>query len=372
MKRRYVLLLIAVLMMATVALGACANVPVAPAPETASDGEAATASESDTSDEVLELNIFNWSTYIAPETIPNFEKEFGVKVNYDLYESNEDLLAKLQAGNPGYDLIMPSDYMVEIMRNLEMLEELNHDNIPNKVNIDETFLDPAYDPGNIHCMPYQWGTMGLGYNIEATGGEIDSWSVMFDEKYAGRIAWLDDPRAVMGVALIMLGYDINTTNPDEINEAKELLIAQKELVAAYAPDTGQIMLAEGEVDLVLEWSGDVFQVMADDPNLRYVLPKEGAIVWNDNMCIPKGAPHKALAEKFINYILEPQVGADLSNFIRYGTPNKESLPLVNEDDRNNPGIYPTDEVMKNLQFIVDVGEATLLYDDAWTEVKSAQ
>jgi len=364
MKNRITLLLS---ILAVLILSACAAAPVTAPTDGGSDADTAAGDG-----EMLELNVFNWSTYIAPDTIPNFEQEFGVKVNYDLYEGNEDLLAKLQAGNPGYDIIVPSDYMVEIMLNLEMLEEINHDNIPNMANIDETFLDPAFDPGNAHCVPYQWGTMGLGYNIEATGGEIDSWSVMFDEQYAGRIAWLDDPRAVIGVALIMLGYDVNTTDPDQINEAKEMLIAQKELTAAYAPDTGQIMLAEGEVDLTLEWSGDVFQVMADDPNLRYVLPKEGAIVWTDNLCIPTGAPHKELAEKFINYILDAQVGADLSNFIQYGTPNKASLPLVNEDDRNNPGIYPSAEVMKNLQFIVDVGEATILYDDAWTEIKSAQ
>lgn len=321
---------------------------------------------------VQELNVYNWSTYIAPDTIPNFEEQFGIKVNYDLYESNEDLLAKLQAGNPGYDIIFPSDYMVEIMRNLDMLEPINHDNIPNIANIDDTFINPAYDPNNVHCLPYQWGTMGLGYNIEATGGEIDSWGVMFDETYAGRIAWLDDPRAVMGVAFLMLGYDINTTDPDQLNEAKEMLLKQKSLVAAYAPDTGQIMLNEGEVDLVLEWSGDIFQVMEENPALRYVIPKEGAIVWTDNMCIPKGAPHPELAEKFMNYILEAQVGADLSNYIRYGSPNKASLPLINEEDRANPGIYPPAETMQRLEFIVDVGEATILYDDAWTEIKSSQ
>lgn len=364
MNKKLILLLSSLTILAMLALSACA------APATAPD--AGGGSAADGGGEMQELNIFNWSTYIAPETIPNFEKEFGVKVNYDLYESNEDLLAKMQAGNPGYDIIVPSDYMVEVMLNLDMLEEINHDNIPNIANLDETFLNPAFDPGNAHCMPYQWGTMGLGYNIEATGGEIDSWSVMFDEQYSGRIAWLDDPRAVMGVALIMLGYDVNTIDPDQINEAKEMLIEQKALTAAYAPDTGQIMLAEGEVDLTLEWSGDVFQVMADDENLRYVLPKEGAIVWTDNLCVPKGAPNQELAEKFINYILDAQVGADLSNFIQYGSPNKASIPLINDEDRNNPGIYPPAEVMANLQFIVDVGEATILYDDAWTEIKATQ
>ncbi len=352
-------------------VAACAA-PAAPQAPASGGAEEAAAPEGGESGEVLELNIYNWSTYIAPETIPRFEERYGVKVNYDIFDSNEELLAKLQGGNPGYDLIVPSDYMVEIMINLGMLEELDHENIPNIANLDPTFQNPRYDPGLKYCVPYQWGTMGIGYNIEATGGEIDSWWSFWDEKYAGRIAWLDDPRAVMGVALLLLGYDINTTDPDQINEAKELLLEQKPLVAAFAPDTGQILLDEGEVDLTMEWSGDIFQVMEENPAIRYSIPKEGSIVWTDNMCIPKGAPHKELAEKFINYILEPEVGAELSNYIRYATPNAAALPLINEEDRNNPGIYPPPEVMERLQFVVDVGEATVLYDDAWTEIKSAQ
>ncbi|HZY30741.1 MAG TPA: spermidine/putrescine ABC transporter substrate-binding protein, partial [Candidatus Methylomirabilis sp.] len=328
------------------------------------------AEEAPPEGQVQELNIYNWSTYIAPDTIPNFEEQYNVKVNYDLFGDNEELLAKIQPGNPGYDIIVPTDYMVTAMINLGLLEELNHDNIPNMANVHPTFLDPDYDPGNAHCLPYQWGTMGLGYNITATGGEIDSWSVMFDEKYAGRISWLDDPRSVIGIALLYLGFSMNTTDPGEIEQAKQLMVEHKQLVAAFAPDTGQILLDEGEVDIAHEWSGDIFQIMEENPDIRYVIPKEGSMVWTDNMCIPKGAPHKELAEQFINYILDPQVGADLSNYIRYGTPNQASLPLINEEDLNNPGIYPPEETMANLQFLVDLGEATLLYDEAWTEIKT--
>jgi spermidine/putrescine transport system substrate-binding protein len=325
-------------------------------------------------EEATELNIYNWSTYIAPDTIPAFEEEFGVTVNYDLYEDNEELLAKLQGGNPGYDIIVPSDYMVEIMVGQDMLETIDHGNIPNIENVDPTFADPAFDPGMAHCVPYQWGTMGIGYNEAKVGRPIDSWSVFFEgsDEFAGRIAWLDDTRAVLGVGLLMLGYDMNTTDPDQINEAKELVAAYKDNIAAFAPDTGQIMLDEGEVDITLEWSGDVFQVMEENPDVRYVIPKEGAIVWTDNLCIPKNAPHKELAEKFINFILDAQIGADLSDYIRYGTPNAASLPLINAEDRNNPGIYPSEDTMKRLEFIVDVGEATLLYDQAWTEIKSGE
>lgn len=369
MNKHWFVLWVGLLVIFGLALGACAGQAGAPAPAAPAAEEAAQAPAAE---EVKELNIYNWSTYIAPDTIPNFEKQFGVKVNYDLYDSNEELLAKIQPGNPGYDIIVPSDYMVSIMIKQDLLEEINHENIPNIKNLDPTFLDPPYDPGNKHCVAYQWGTMGLGYNIKATGGEIDSWGVMFDEKYAGRVAWLDDPRATIGAVLIYLGYDINTTNPDEINEAKELLIEHKDKIAAFAPDTGQILLDEGEVDITHEWSGDIFQVMEENPDIRYVIPKEGSNVWTDNLCIPKGAPHKELAEKFINYILEPQVGADLSNYIHYATPNAAALPLINEEDRNNPGIYPPPETMKRLQYLVDVGEATLLYDEAWTDIKAGK
>ncbi|MEZ4706347.1 MAG: spermidine/putrescine ABC transporter substrate-binding protein [Caldilineaceae bacterium] len=318
-----------------------------------------------------ELNIFNWSTYIAPDIIPQFEQKYNVKINYDMYESNEDMLAKIQAGNPGYDIIVPGDYMVEIMRSLDLLEEIDQSNIPNMANLNPAFLDLPFDPGNKFCLPYQWGTMALGYNAAKVGDKIDSWQVMFDDTLNLRRAWLDDSRSTIGVALMLLGYDVNTTNPDEIAEATQMLVEQKKLVTAYAPDTGQIMLDEGEVDVVAEWSGDILQLMEENPDIRLVIPKEGAMAWVDSLCIPKGAPHKEMAEKFINFILNAEIGAELSNYVRFATPNAAAMALINPEDLNNPGIYPPTEVMDKLQFLVDVGEATLLYDDAWTEIKTA-
>ncbi|MCB0139462.1 MAG: spermidine/putrescine ABC transporter substrate-binding protein [Caldilineaceae bacterium] len=318
-----------------------------------------------------ELNIFNWSTYIAPGIIPKFEEKYNVKVNYDMYESNEDLLAKIQAGNPGYDLIVPGDYMVEIMRNLDLLTEIDQSNIPNMANLNPTFLDLPFDPGNQHCLPYQWGTMALGYNATKVDGDIDSWQVMFDDTLDLRRAWLDDARSTIGVALMLLGYDVNTTDPDQIAEATAMLVKQKKLVTAYAPDTGQIMLDDGEVDVAAEWSGDILQIMEENPDIRLVIPKEGAMAWVDSLCIPKGAPHKEMAENFINFILDAEIGAELSNYVRFATPNAAAMAMINPEDLSNPGIYPPAEVMDKLQFLVDVGDATLLYDDAWTEIKAA-
>lgn len=317
------------------------------------------------------LNIFNWSDYIDPEVIAAFEEKYNAKINYSTYDSNESLFAKLRGGNPGYDLIVPTGDYVEIMIKLGMLEPLNHENIPNLKNLDDKFLDYFFDPGNQYSVAYQWGTAGIGYNIKETGGEIDSWTALFDPKYKNRVAFVEDLRVVLGLVLIYLGEDPNTTNPAIIEKAKDYLIQQKEVISVFAPDTGQTLLEQGEVDLAVEWSGDIFQVMADNPDLRYVIPKEGSIVWVDTLAIPKNAPHKELAEKFINFTLEPEISAAISNYVAYATPNKVALEqgLIAESDRTNPAIYPPPEVYERLQYLHDIGEATILYDDAWTELK---
>lgn len=317
------------------------------------------------------LSIYNWSTYIDPQVITEFEQKFGVQIKYDTFESNDDLYAKLKAGNPGYDVIVPSDYMVTIMRKEELLEPLNLEKIPNIKNIEPKFKNPPFDPGNQYSLPYQWGTMGLGYNIKATAQEINSWQVIFEPKYKERVALVDELRSMLGGVLIYLGYDPNTTNLEEINKAKDYIIEHKDTIAAFAPDTGQLLLDQGEVDLAVEWSGDIFQVMEENPNIRYTIPKEGSIIWVDNIAIAKNAPHKDTAEQFINFLLEPEISAKISNFVKYGSPNKVAIEkgLINEKELKNPGIYPPPEVFDKLTYIKDVGEATRLYDEAWTEVK---
>jgi len=345
---------------------------------TAAGTEAATPTEAAT--EVAEppqqgdniLNVYNWSTYIAPDLVPKFEKMYNVKVNYDLFGSNDELLGKIQAGNPGYDVIVPSDYTVTIMIKNDLLETLDKSQVPNFKNIDPQFLNPPYDPNNDHCVPYQWGTSGLGYNEKKIGHEIDSYSVMFNGQYSGRISWQDEARQTLGSTLIYLGLDPNTTNPDDLKKATDLLLKTKKDVKVFAPDTGQDLLVQGDVDIALEYSGDIFQVAQQDPDIHYVIPKEGAIIWTDNLCIPKFAPHPDLALKFINFILDAQNGADLSNYTQYGTPNAASLPLIDPKLRNNPGIYPSDEVKKHLYFIKSVGDADTLFQDAWNTLGIGQ
>ncbi len=316
------------------------------------------------------LRIYNWDTYIDPTILEEFEEEFDVTVEYEIFENNEELFDRMQNDEAfNYDLIVPSDYMVEIMRQESLLAPLAKDNIPNFDNLDAAFVDPAYDFGNRHCIPYQWGTMGIGYNIEATGREISSWHDLFDPEFAGRVALLDDPRSTLAVILLALNYSPNTTNADEIMEAANFLKEHADQIVAYAPDTGQDMLLAGEVDLTFEWSGDIFQIMEENSDIRYVIPDEGSIIWTDNMCIPSDAPNKELAERFMNYVLEPEVGATLSNFIRYGSPNQASVPFLNEEDINDPALYPTETVREQLFFLTSTNvETDQLYVDAWDEV----
>jgi spermidine/putrescine-binding protein len=323
---------------------------------------------------VEELHIYNWSEYIDPEIYEDFEQEFGVKVIEDTFASNEDLLAKLQAGATGYDIIVPSDYMVAIMVELDLLAEINYDNIPNFENIDETFLNPPYDPDNKYSVPYQWGTTGIGYNADLFEDPPDSWAYLFDPEmaapYAGRMSMLNDSRESIGAALKYLGYSINSTDEQELEEAKQLLIQQKEWVSAYDSDGFEDLLASGEVDIGHGWSGDYFAAAEEAEQVWYIIPQEGGVIWTDNLCIPKSAPSQYTAEVFINYLLQPEVGAQITNYTWFGSPNKASEEFIDAEILEEPAIYPPPEVMDKLEFIRDVGEATAIYDRIWTEIKA--
>lgn len=320
-----------------------------------------------------DLNIYNWDSYIGPDTVENFSNEFGLDVQYDLYASNEELFAKLKVGNPGYDVIFPADYMIETMAALGLLIEVDHSKLPNLKHIDphSNFSDPPYNRGLKWGPPYFWGTMGLGYRRSAFERKPDSWGVIFEngQQHKNRIALIDDQRATLGFALKYLGYSLNSTNADEIAEARDLLKSVVPLVKSFAPDSGQDMLLAGEVDICVEWSGDVLQVMAEDDDLDYTVPKEGGILWQDGMCIPKGAPHLDNAHHFINYMLDPKVNAKIADFIQYPTANKTAREHIDPANLENLAIYPDDATIAVCENLVDVGDATVLYDKAWTEVR---
>jgi spermidine/putrescine transport system substrate-binding protein len=316
------------------------------------------------------LNVYNWSDYIDEATIPNFEKEFGVKVNYDTFEDNESMLAKVQSGATGYDVVYPTGYMVEIMMKEKLLAPLNHANIPNISGVNKALRNPPYDPGMKYSIPYQWGTTGFGYNSKKLTGKIDSWSIFFDPKYKGKITMLDDVRGAISVALKYLGYSLNTTSKKELMEAKKLLMDQKPLLKAYMSAPVKSLLISGEVWISELWSGDVYMAMEDNDAIVYCIPKEGCEVWTDNMCILKSAPHKYTAEVWINYNMRPETSAAVSNYVWYATPLDTAKPLIDKEALNDPGIYPPQSVLDRCEFLVDIGEATRIYDEIWTELKA--
>lgn len=314
------------------------------------------------------LRVFNWSTYVAEDTIPNFEDACDVKVEYFEFGSNEEMLAVVRANSAQYDIAMPSGNTVAIMIEEGLVQPLNKELIPNLENLSETFANPPYDPENEYSVAYQWGTIGVGYDRTIVGEDITSWEQVWN--YDGPVAWLNDQRAMMGLALLLLGYDPNSTNPDEIQEAADFLLERSDNVDVVADDNGQDLLYQGNVDISIEYNGDIFQIMSECEcdDYVYVIPDEGANVWTDNMVIPFNAPNPELAMVFIDYILDPQVGADLSNYIAYGSPNQASIEagLIDEALITNPGIYPSEETMGMLFFANKVpADVEQLYAEAW-------
>lgn len=317
------------------------------------------------------LSIYNWTTYIAEDTIPLFEELCGVNVNYDTYPTDDDMLARIRQGNPGYDIVVPSGTVTYLMIDEGLLEPLDKGNIPNLANVGENFVALDFDPENKYTVPYQWGTIGIGYNTEVVDGPITSWNDMFT--YDGPVSWLEDVRATMGIALLMLGHDPNTRDPAEIEEAKNFLTENGSNVVYINQDDGQEVLLRGEADIVVEYSGDIFQIIdeCECDTYAYVIPEEGTNFWVDNLGIPVDAPNKALAEAFIDFVLDPHVGAEISNYTAYGSPNQAAteMGLIDDDYLADPGIYPPAETLENLFFIVQDPELEQVYNDAWDEVR---
>ncbi len=319
------------------------------------------------------LNFYNWDTYIGETTLDDFRSATGIAVRMDLFADNDELFAKLREGNPGYDVIVPSNDFVERMISAEMLMPLDHAAIPNMANIQDAFLDAAFDPGRRYSMPYMWGTMGIGYRKSKSDGVPDSWKWLYDsDRYKGRCALLSEAGAVLGAAFKYMGHPLNSSDPAVVAEAEKLLIAQKPNIKVFAPDNGQDLLLSGEVDITMEWNGDILQVMAEDPDISYVVPREGSIVWQDTLAIPKGAPHPANAHAFIDYILDAEAGAAIADFIQYATPNAAAKALLPESYTGNPGVFPSDETLAACETTVYQGpEVARLYEEAWTRIRAA-
>jgi spermidine/putrescine transport system permease protein len=318
------------------------------------------------------LNLFIWSNYIAPETIAKFESRHGVKVQVDLYDSNEALLAKLQAGNAGYDVICPSDYSVQVLIAQNLMRPLDHSALPNLRNIDPGFLDRGYDPGNRHSVPYFWGTTGIAYDRSKVAAPVDSWAALWDPRYAGRVLMLDDAREAFGAALKLRGHSLNTTDPRRLEAARDDLLRQKPLVRAYNSTNFEDVLLSGDVWLAQGWNGQFAKAMDENPNLVYVIPREGSTLFIDNLAIPAEARNPELAHAFIDFTMEPEVAAEICRTMKYSSPNRAAWPLLPEAVRRHTAVFPPDDALKRLELIRDLGDATVLYDRLWTEVKSGR
>jgi spermidine/putrescine transport system substrate-binding protein len=326
------------------------------------------------SEEEKKLNFYNWDTYIGENTLADFEKATGIETKLDLFADNDELFAKLKAGNPGYDVIVPTNDNLERMIKANMIVQLDHGKIPNFANVDPVFQDAAFDPGRKFSMPYMWGTLGIGYRKSKTEGiAIDSWKILLEsDQMAGRISLLGDAQNVIGPALKYLGYSYNSTNVEELKKAEALLIAQKKNVKVFAKDNGQDLLASGEVDACEEWNGDIIQVMKEDEDLSYAVPTEGTLLWQDTLAIPTGAPHPENAHAFINFVLDATVGKDIAEFIAYATPNAAAKKLASPEYQNNKSIFPPQEVIAKCEPGLYLGEeATKVRDEIWTRIQAA-
>lgn len=329
----------------------------------------------------ISINVYNWGEYISDgeDDSLDINKEFtkltGIKVNYSTYATNEELYAKLKAGAASYDIIIPSDYMISRMISEDMLEPINVQNIPNVKNIMEKFQNPVYDEGAKYSVPYTWGTVGIVYDKEAVDideSEID-WNVLWDEKYTDNVLMFDNPRDAFAIAEILLGYSINTENPDELKAAAEKLKEQKGVVQAYVMDEIFDKMGAGEAAFAPYYAGDAVTLMADYDHLGFVVPKSGTNLFVDAMCIPKGAEQKEAAEMYINFMCEAEVALATAEYIGYSTPNSAAFDLLDDSVKNDGISYPDDEYINNntTVFYNLSDEANELMQQLWTEMKSS-
>ena len=319
-----------------------------------------------------DLRIFGWADEMPDEVLQDFEAETGIAVTFDTFDSNESMIAKLDAGGSGYDLVNPSQYAVQILVNRGKLAELDHAKIETYDKIGPSFTQVSYDPGNKYSIPYVWGTTGLAYNKTCVDGPITSWKALFDEKYKSRVYMLDNMLAAYIAGLQVNGFDANTTDPAEIEKATETLIAQKPMLAGYNSTNFADLVSSGEACIVESWSSSVLQAIEDNPDVVYVLPEEGGTMWIDGYSILTDAPNPDAAYKFLSYILRPEVAAKTTSLTQTATVVTDSKALLPEALAKNSAVFPDEKTIANADFILDLGDAMKLYQDGWTRVKAAQ
>ena len=317
-----------------------------------------------------QLKVYNWYDYIDEEVLDIFEEETGIHVNYVNFSQNEDMYTKLSTGAEVYDVIFPSEYMIERLIKEDLLAELNLDNIPNMANVLDNLLDPIYDPGNAHSVPYMWGTLGIVVNTDMVPEPITSWEALLDENYAGNIFMMDSMRDTIGLALKVQGYSMNTHDEDELAAAGDWLMAQKDsgVLAGYILDQAKDMMANNEAAMAVMYSGDALYAMEKNDALDYVIPDEGSNIWVDGMCIPKVSENKEAAECFINFMCRPDIAQMNMDEIYYSSPIKQVVENLSEEELASTAMNPTDEMLARCEYYVDLSDVAYLYDDIWMDV----
>ena len=319
-----------------------------------------------------EIFVYNWGEYIDPSILKDFQKETGIKVNYDTYASNEDLYIKMTQSQDKYDVIVPSDYMIERLIKEGLIQEINFENIPNFSGVEDILKNPSFDPENKYSVPYFWGTVGIVYNKSEVKDKVDSWDILWNEKYKDQIIMYNSQRDTLGLALKRLGYSLNSTNEKELEEAKKSLIEQKPLVYAYLDDDGRDVVVQGDANLSVMYSGDALLMMQQNEDLDYVVPKEGSNIWYDSMVIPKNAQNVSGAEKFINYMLKKEVQAKNAEYcVGYTSPVKGVKDLLPDEIKNSKVAYPDIDLLPPLESFRDLGDFIKVYDRIWTEINAS-
>ena len=320
------------------------------------------------------LNVYAWAEEIPQSVFDAFTEETGIVVNVDNFDSNETMISKLAAGNSGYDVVEPSQYAVQQLVGQDLIEPLDKSRIEGIDNIAETFADPSYDPGLEYSVPWVWGTTGLMYNSECTGGEeITSWKSLFDPKWDGKINMLDNMLAAYIAGLQVNGFDADSTDEQEIAQATDSLIEQKQLLAGYNSTNYGELVANGDVCISEAWGGtSTAKIVEDNENVHYVIPEEGGSLWVDGLAIAKGAPNEEAAYEFINFLLRPEIAAMATNDGGLASANAAAQEHVTDRGLlSNSAVYASEEQVANADFIVDPGAAMKFYQDGWTRVKAS-
>ena len=320
------------------------------------------------------LTVFNWYDYIDEDVLAQFTEETGIKVKYTNFTTNEEMYTKLCSSPSTYDVLFPSDYMIELLIKEDMLAELDTSSMENYAGLLDWIKNPDYDAEGRYSVPYMWGTVGILYNTEKTGGEITSWSSLFDEKYKQEVFMMDSVRDTIGVGLKYLGYSMNSKEQSELESARDLLIQQKRdgMVKAYFVDETKDMMVAGEAALALVYSGDALYSTEKNENLAYCVPEEGSNIWIDGMCIPKESKNREAAMLFIDFMCRPDIAYKNQQYIYYSTPVAEVVNMYTDEEKANLTLNPTQDIIDRCEFFRDMSDYSELYETIWMEIKQAQ